>query len=152
MKKTAIVSLSLLILLGLAGWSWSLADSIAVGIVRSVADEAYILRDQAQTPALINMKVMRGDVIRTGPSGSMGLIFDDDTVVSMGPESELVIDEFLFNPSEKKLSFVARMIQGTFTFLSGQITKLAPDSVRLQTPDATVGLRGTHVLVQIDGR
>ena len=43
------------------------------------------------------------------------------------------------------------MFQGTFSYLSGQISKLVPGAVRLETPDATIGMRGTHVLVKVEG-
>lgn len=150
MKKTVVVSLSFLIMLGHA--SWSQANSSYVGIVRSVSNEASVLRNHTPIPAETNMKVMNGDVLKTGPDGSLGLIFEDDTIVSMGPASEFIIQDFAFSPAEKKLSLLIKMIQGTFAFLSGQLTKLAPDSVHLETPDATIGMRGTHVLIQIDGR
>lgn len=150
MKKIIIIALFLFMVMGFA--SSSQADAIPVGIIRSVSNEADILRNNTLIPAETNMKVMNGDVVTTGPSGSLGLIFEDDTVVSMGPDSEFVIEDFLFKPAEKKLSFVVRMFQGTFSFLSGQITKLAPDAVRLETPDATVGMRGTHVLIKVEGR
>ena len=97
------------------------------------------------------MKVMKGDLIKTGPSSSVGVIFEDDTVLSMGPKSEFAIEEFIFRPVENKLSFVARIIRGTLSFLSGQIAKLSPGSVRLETPAATIGMRGTHVLVKVQG-
>ena len=150
MKKTALLSLALLLMQGPAVWAQ--ADPLPVGIVKSVANEAAVLRNNSSLPAEANMKVMNGDVLKTGADGSLGLIFEDDTVVSMGPGSEFVIQDFAFSPAEGKLSCVLKMIQGTFTFLSGQISKLSPENVRLQTPDATVGMRGTHVLIQIDGR
>jgi len=129
----------------------SQAALASVGIVRSVSTDAFILRNETSIAAKINMKIMNGDVVKTGPNGSIGLIFDDDTIVSMGPNSEFAVEDFLFNPSEKKLSFVVRMLQGTFSYLSGQISKLVPGAVRLETPDATIGIRGTHVLVKVEG-
>ena len=96
------------------------------------------------------MKILMGDVIQTSKTGCIGLIFDDDTVVSMGPTSEMVIDEYLFVPIEGKFSFVVRFVRGTIAYLSGQISKLAPQSVRLETPVATIGVRGTQVLIKLD--
>ena len=67
-----------------------------------------------------------------------------------GPNSEMSIESFLFNPADKQLSFITRLIRGTFSFISGQIAKLAPKKVILQTPDATLGVRGTKFLVKVD--
>ena len=96
------------------------------------------------------MKIQIGDVVKTGDKGGIGLIFTDDTIISMGSKSEITIEDYLFEPIEGKLSFIARMIQGTISFISGQITKLSPESVRLETPAATIGVRGTHVLVKVE--
>jgi hypothetical protein len=91
-----------------------------------------------------------GDRVSTGADGKAGLLFEDDTVMSLGPKSALRIEDFRFQPAEKKLSFVARILQGTATYLSGQIGRLAPDLVRVETPHATIGMRGTHILVSVD--
>jgi hypothetical protein len=149
MKRITFISFSFFIMLGCT--LGSQAALASVGIVRSVSTDAYILRNETSIAAKTNMKIMNGDVVKTGPNGSIGLIFDDDTIVSMGPNSEFAVEDFLFNPSEKKLSFVVRMFQGTFSYLSGQISKLVPGAVRLETPDATIGIRGTHILVKVEG-
>ncbi|MBT0662889.1 FecR domain-containing protein [Geobacter pelophilus] len=121
-----------------------------VGIVKSLHGDVVVLRDNSSVKADGNMKLRQGDHIKTGVNGKAGLIFEDDTVIAIGPNSSIVIDRFLFQPNEKKLSFIARIIQGTASYLSGQIAKLAPNSVRLETPHATVGMRGTHLLVKVD--
>jgi hypothetical protein len=78
------------------------------------------------------------------------MIFKDDTVVALGPDSELIIDNFLFNPGNKELSFITRLVHRTYSFITGQIAKLAPKKVILETPDATLGGRGTKFVVRVD--
>ena len=126
------------------------ADSDHVGIIKSLAGDVSIARNDRTVKAADNMRLQKGDQIRTGGNGKVGLIFEDDTVISLGPNSMIAIDDFLFQPNEKRLSFIARIIQGTVSYLSGQIAKLAPNQARLETPHATVGMRGTHVLVKVD--
>ncbi len=121
-----------------------------VGIVKNVQPEAFIIRNGLSQNALIGKRIAMGDVLKTGSNGSMGLILNDDTVIAMGSNTEISIKNFLFEPAEGNLSFIARMMKGTISFISGQITKLAPDSVRLETPVATIGPRGTHFLVQVE--
>jgi hypothetical protein len=134
-------------------WNWNIcsADLPVAGIVKSVNGRAVISRDGLSLDASSGMKILMGDVIKTIETASIGLIFDDDTVVSMGPASEMVIDEYYFAPIEGKLSFVVRFIRGTIAYLSGQISKLSPQSVRLETPVATIGVRGTQVLIKLEG-
>lgn len=150
MKKIVVIFACTCIVLGSSLVSH--AGPAPVGIVRTVSQDAYILRNGTSIAAKTNMKIMKGDVVKTGPTGSLGIIFQDDTLVSMGPESEFAVKDFLFDPANKKLSFVVKMFQGTFAYLSGRISKLLPDAVRLETPDATIGTRGTHVLVKVEGR
>ncbi len=126
------------------------AEFESIAFVDSVKGEVMIVSSEMAVRAVQNMKVIPGDSIRTGANSSVGLIFEDDTVVSLGPESEMEIDEFLFNPAERQLSFVARMIKGTFSFITGQIGKLAPQKVILETPGATLGVRGTKFVVEVD--
>jgi hypothetical protein len=127
---------------------FAMVDSVA--FVKFVSGEVYLVGGGNEVKAYPNMKVQQGDSIKTGADSSVGLIFEDDTVVSLGPESEMIVKSFLFNPMDRELSFVARMVKGTFSFITGQIAKLAPKKVKLETPDATLGVRGTKFLVKVD--
>ncbi len=126
------------------------ASTDHAGIVKSLSGDVSVLREGHIIKATPNLKLQVGDVIQTGADGKTGLILEDDTVISMGFNSNIAINSFIFQPNEKKLSFVAKVFRGTISFLSGQIAKLAPDLVRIELPHATVGIRGTHVLVQVD--
>lgn len=122
----------------------------SAGFIKAVSGDVFITSSQTVIKAVPNMRIMEGDSIRTGVKSSAGLIFEDDTVVALGPNSEISIEKFLFNPVNKELSFITRMLHGTFSFITGQIAKLAPEKVSLETPDATLGVRGTKFLVEID--
>lgn len=127
------------------------AESESIGTIKSVNDSASIVRSGETIPAKVGQAVQAGDTIQTGPDGSIGLIFKDDTIISLGPDSEFIIEEFLFEPVEGDLSFVAEVIQGTVALISGQIAKLSPDSVQLEIPAATIGVRGTQILISVEG-
>jgi len=128
----------------------TLARPDSAGIIKTVSGEVYITSAETTIMAVANMRIIQGDSITTGADSSAGLIFEDDTVVALGPNSEMSIEHFLFNPVKKELSFIARMVKGTFSFITGQIAKLAPEKVELETPDATLGVRGTKFLVKVD--
>ncbi len=146
-------TISLKILFAVLMLSSSLACGSAaehVGIVKSMAGEVEIARGDRILKAEPNHKLFEGDIVQTGPNGKAGLILEDDTVISLGYNSKIAIKNFMFQPNEKKLSFIAKIFQGTVSFLSGRISQLAPDQVRIETPHATVGTRGTHVLIRVD--
>ncbi len=128
----------------------SAASDGSVGRVKTVKGSASILRGQSSLPAVINERVFQGDTLRTGPDGSLGMLLKDDTSLSLGPNSVVVVDQFLFAPAEGKLSLVTRMLRGTAVYISGIIAKLSPQSVRFETPNATIGIRGTRFLVKVD--
>ncbi|MDJ0623424.1 MAG: FecR family protein [Desulfocapsaceae bacterium] len=127
-----------------------LAKIESIGFIDNVQGEVLIISGETSVQGVPNMKILPGDLIRTGSNSSVGLIMEDDTVLSLGPKSEIEIQEFLFDPAERNLSFVAKMIRGTFSFITGQIAKLAPRKVKLETPDATLAVRGTKFVVEID--
>jgi len=120
-----------------------------VGVIKTVDGEAAIQRDGKTIPAIAGMEVRKADIVNTGKGGYIGVVFSDDTLISLGPDTRITIDDYLFEPREKKLSFVVHLIRGTLSFISGQMTKLAPESVQLIMPAATIGVRGTHVLMKV---
>ncbi|MBR9982202.1 MAG: FecR domain-containing protein [Desulfatitalea sp.] len=147
--RRVIVSLLCLGLLWV-GPRTSAAEEEFVSIVKSVEGRATITRGEATLAVVNGMEVRRADIVRTDRSGYVGLVFSDDTRISIGPNTELTIDTYLFEPLEKNFSFIVRMVRGTVSYLSGQIAKLAPESVQLLVPAATIGVRGTHVLIKVD--
>lgn len=126
------------------------ASDAPVGSVKTIKGMASIVREDKVISAKKSEKILNGDILRTGADGSMGVIFKDDTLISLGPNSELIIEEFLFSPAEGKLSIVTRMLRGTAAYLTGIIAKLSPESVRFETPVASVGIRGTRFLIKVD--
>lgn len=134
-------------------WPWAAqAEEVVVGSLRNVTGSAQIIRQGQSLPAQSHQQIMHSDVLRTGPDGSLGAILRDDTVLSLGPDSELILEEFEFSPVEEKLGLVTRMTRGTASFLTGKIGQMRPEAVRVETPVATIATRGTQFLVQIVGQ
>ena len=122
-----------------------------VASVQKVSGRATVVRQGQTVSAKVGLEIWENDTLRTGPDGSIGVVFNDDTLLSLGPESVLVIDKFVFAPRQGKFSIVLRMLKGTAAYLSGLISKLAPESAFLETPSAYIGFRGTKCLVKIEG-
>ena len=119
------------------------------GRIKVVAGEAVVVRDGATIPAHSGVTVYASDSLRTGNNGRVGITLADDTQVSIGPRSEVRLDSFVYEPTQGQLGLVLQFIRGTAAYVSGRIAKLAPDAVRLETPAAIVGVRGTTVAVQV---
>jgi hypothetical protein len=137
------------VLLSIMGGTSSAASSAVVGTVQKVSGTATVVRQERTIPAKSGLEIFENDKLRTGPDGSIGVVFNDDMRLSLGPESVLVIDEFIFAPKQERFSIVIRMMKGTATYLSGLIAKLAPDAAHFETPSASIGIRGTKFLVKV---
>jgi hypothetical protein len=94
--------------------------------------------------------VHEGDTLQTGWNGSLGVTFKDNTRISLGPSSRVTIPHFAFEPAADQYGFVLRLISGTMQYLSGLTAKLSPDSMKIETPTATVAVRGTRFLARAE--
>lgn len=125
----------------------SAADSI--GLIKTLKGDVYIMRGDARTDAIKGAPVFEDDIINTESNGSVGITFVDGAVMSLGPDSEIQLDDFIFKPQEEELKFGVSILQGTASYLSGRIAKLSPENAFIETPFATIGIRGTRFLVKV---
>jgi hypothetical protein len=129
--------------------TWGHADADGtIGVVRNFEGSATVTRGDNVLPATTGTRLHVGDTLGTGPDGSLGVLLRDNSSLSLGPSSTLVLREFLFSPSENKFGLLVRLSKGTMAYLSGLIGKLAPEKARFETPTATIGIRGTHFAVK----
>ncbi|MHB1013241.1 MAG: FecR domain-containing protein [Desulfobacteria bacterium] len=129
--------------------TWTHADTDGtIGVVHNSAGSATVTRGGNVLPAAAGIRLHVGDTLGTGPDGSVGVILRDNSSLSLGPSSSLVLRDFLFSPSERKFGLLVRLSRGTMAYLSGLIGKLAPEKARFETPTATIGIRGTHFVVK----
>src|SRR5512138_1633227 len=115
----------------------------AAGRIKVTSGTVYVVRGGAQVPVQAGQIVYQADVIRTGADGRIGMTLKDDTRVSLGPGSEVHLERFSYAPAEGQLALALKVIRGAVAYVSGHIAKLAPDAVRIETPSAILGVRGT---------
>ena len=127
------------------------AEGPRIGQVKTARGEAVILRDTVRLPAKAGDLVYAKDVVETGEHGSIGITFIDETVFSTGPNSELALDQFRFDSPAAGGEMLADMRRGTLSVTSGNITKKGPDALKIRTPTAMLGVRGTTFVVQVVG-
>ena len=119
------------------------------GHVKTVTGTAYIVRDRGTAAAKPGDAIFATDTLRTA-DGSLGVTMQDDTRLSLGPNSEVKVDRYVYAPGEGGLGMVLKFMRGVAVYVSGRMAKLAPDSVRLEAPAAIVGVRGTTVAIRIE--
>ena len=123
---------------------------VPAGHVKTVSGSAFIVRQNVEIAAKAGAPIFATDALRTGPGGAVGVTLKDDTRLSLGPASEVRIERYVYAPGEGGLGMVLKFLRGAAVYVSGRMAKLAPDSIRLETPSAIVGVRGTTVAVRVD--
>jgi hypothetical protein len=126
-------------------------EPAAAGRIKVVSGAVYLMRGNSQVQAQAGQIVYQADVLRTGADGHVGVTLKDDTRVSLGPSSEVRLDRFNYAPAEGQLALALKVVRGVVAYVSGHIAKLAPDAVRIETPSAILGVRGTTLAMRIDG-
>ncbi|MGE4195379.1 MAG: FecR domain-containing protein [Pseudodesulfovibrio sp.] len=121
-----------------------------VGSIKTLTGEVFIERNGEKLVAEVGGYLLEGDTLVTGENSSIGVIFRDDTILSLGSRSTVRIDRFVFDPAAENMSFLTNVRKGTVQFISGQMTRLQPGSMVVETPLSTIGIRGTRFLIKVD--
>jgi len=97
------------------------------------------------------MHLLLNDVLATSADGHLAAILQDGTRISLGPNTELKVDRFVYEPVEGKFGLVLRLGRGVLAYISGKIAQFSRESVSVETPVGVIGLRGTEFAVSIEG-
>jgi len=97
--------------------------------------------------AKVGDSVYLGDTVSTGGDGRVGISFNDGTAFDLSPNARMVMNEFVYDPNSKSNSSLLSLTKGTFTFVAGKIAKSG--DMKVNTPVATMGIRGTTPRVEI---
>ena len=121
-------------------------DGEPIGNVENLSGAVWAIRaDGSRVELNVGDSVYQGDVLESGPEGAVGVLLADQTTFSMGEGGRMVLDEMIYDPGTQEGSVSISVLQGVFTFVSGQVAKTDPDAMTLDTPVATIGIRGTQV-------
>ena len=92
--------------------------------------------------------VEKGDVVASGSDSTVGITFIDGTVFGLSSNARMVLNEMVYDPNGSNNSSLLSLVAGTITFVAGETAKHG--DMKVDTPVATMGIRGTAVLVEID--
>jgi hypothetical protein len=143
-----IMSLLLLFVVSIA--TIANASDESAGSLRKTKGDVLIERSGKIIKAENGTSVYPNDTVRTGADGSVGIIYKDNSRIGLGPNSRLDIKKFVFKPAQGQFSMVNKLTKGTGSFVSGKMTKLSPESVIIETPTSTIGVRGTTYNIKVN--
>jgi len=91
--------------------------------------------------------VYQGDAVATGANGRVGINFTDGTSFNLSSNARMVLNEFVYDPNSSNNTTLFNLTKGTFTFVAGKVAKTG--DMKIDTPVATMGVRGTTPRVEI---
>ena len=129
----------------------------AVGSVTAVQKEARVARDGKSALFLVKGgdPVLFRDTYRTGIQSKIKMLFEDDSILSLGEKSEIQITENIYDPADNKRSMTAQVLSGSLRALVGKIFSGSGSKFEIHTPTAVAAARGTYFIVwltEIDGK
>jgi hypothetical protein len=122
---------------------------VQIGAVAAVAGEVWAKSPGSQRRRSLSSgkTIFSNDVIKTGPNGRVQILFADETVLTLGPNTEVVLDNYAYNPFDSSGEISTRINHGTLSIVSGKMRSISER--RLKTPGGYIGIRGTELLVTI---
>lgn len=123
----------------------SMTATTVIGKVSDVVGDATITRKDKKIPAEIGTPVYSNDVIETSVAGAVNILFADDTSFAVSESARLSIREYIYDKQRQSGKSVFSLAQGVFVYTSGLIGKNDPGDVAIETPVASIGIRGTVV-------
>ena len=134
----------LIILVFLTIPNLSNANTDFIGVIGAAVGE---IKNQNNEILQNGSKIFFGDTIVSKKNANAQILFIDQTVLTLGEDTEMTIDEFIYDPNSNEGSFVSSVKSGTVKFITGQISKNNPEDLEVKVPAGTLGARGTEFVV-----
>ena len=128
----------------------ALAEDGHAALVKSVTGKVRVMRKNGGVELTTGMLLYASDRLVSERGASAGLAFRDGTLLTVGPAAEVELQNYVFEPATAKYAFSVYLAKGSAVYESGKIGKIDPSAVRVDTPTATVGVRGTRFIVQAE--
>ncbi len=127
------------------GEQQSVAD---IGSITELKGFGRVVRDDTYEASL-SFNINSYDNVQTS-NGRVGITFLDDSQVRLTEHSQLIIDEFIYDPDPSKSKMALQFASGTARFITGKLATIDKENIFIQTPSATIGIRGTDFTVTVD--
>jgi hypothetical protein len=125
------------------------ADETAIAQIKTASGAAFVMRNGNREAAKPGDLLYEKDVLQTDAGGALGATFTDNTVLSLGPNSEAALAQYSFDSGNFTGSMLTDMHKGTLTMVSGDIARSSPSAMKVKTPSAMLGVRGTSFAIEV---
>ena len=125
------------------------ANTDFIGVIGAAVGE---ITNQNNEKLSNGSKIFFGDTVVSNNNSNAQILFLDQTILTLGEDTELTIDEFIYDPNSHEGSFVSNVKSGTVKFITGQISKKNPENLEVKFPSGTLGARGTEFIVLAENK
>ncbi len=119
------------------------------GIVKTVRGQVTLERAAQRHEIKVGDAVREKDRVTVLGDGSIGISMHDETLLSLGPNSTMVIGTFAYNPVTREGQVETSILKGTLRYVTGLIGRANPAAIKVLTPTSTMGIRGTEFIVDV---
>jgi len=116
-----------------------------IGVAASVSGTVFSGAGKTRRTIRSGSDIFLNERIRTGKTGSLQIMLLDETVFTLGPDSDMVMDEFVYNPANNDGKVYANVAKGVFRFITGKIARKDPAKMNVKITAGNIGIRGTIV-------
>lgn len=134
----------------LPGPSYAEAPSPWVAQIKVSRGIVHVVRGDQSYPGLVGARLKQDDIVSTAGNGSVGLMFLDNSMLSLGPDSEVSLQRFSYDPATYMGAFDAFVKRGTVSVQSGNIARQTPDAMRINTPKTEIRGDAQSYLVSVE--
>ena len=122
-----------------------------IGRIKRLTGTVSLEHAGQSLPARVGMPLQQGDRLRTGADGLAAIALDDDSLLTAGPNSTLLISQFNFNANTQDGTLEASLLRGSLHVVSGLIAKKKPEQVSFKARSVVLGVRGTEFIIDVPG-
>jgi hypothetical protein len=122
-----------------------------IGAAANVSGDVSVVRSGKKEKVGPGFAVHANDHVVLGPDGHLQVLLLDETVFTLGPNSDMVLDEFVYDPSTSVSKIIATITKGVFRFVTGKVKRAESDDSRFRFAYGTIGIRGTDFEANMTG-
>lgn len=118
-----------------------------IGNVATVVGNATVTRNDAAIPLKVKDEIYLNDLVQTSAKSSLGITFNDATTFNLTANARITIDTFVYEDGGKNNAALFEVVKGTVAFVAASVAKTG--DMKISTPTATLGIRGTSGVVEV---
>jgi hypothetical protein len=130
--------------------SGDLRPTVKIGVPAVIRGDVYTEGPDGQRHKLTASDSLQlYDHVTSGPTGHLDIVLEDKTRFTIGPNADVILDHFVYDPDTSTTQLVLQVVKGQFRLVTGVLNRMRPDAFKVKLPVGTIGIRGTDVEVDL---